>query len=339
MVFRFARTGLGNRKTVPTISVTGNTFNAANEMTAFNGTPQTYDANGNLANDGTNTYSWDARNHLTAIVGPNTASFVYGPDGRRTQKAINGTSTQFLYDGLNPVQEIQNGALSANLITGLGIDEYFQRTDSAGARNYVTDILGSTLALTDSSGTTQTSYTYDPFGNTAATGQASSNPYQFTGRENDGTGLDYYRARYYDPRIARFISQDPMMFGPRVGNLYAYVQNNPSSRIDPEGKEDPECEEIRQALAWFYGDLAAAKKEPIPSIPDVRSDQEFICDLEERYDELGCGDDGPDGGGRPLPESCPLDEPYKKAAAPSPSQVLSELILLGILLGGSPVGI
>ena len=84
-----------------------------------------------------------------------------------------------------------------------------------------------------------------------------------------------------------------MMFGPRVGNLYAYVQNNPSSRIDPEGKEDPECEEIRQAPGWFYGDLAAAKKEPIPSIPDVRKYQEFICDLEERYDELGCGDDGP----------------------------------------------
>ncbi|MGC1191584.1 MAG: RHS repeat-associated core domain-containing protein, partial [Candidatus Binatus sp.] len=302
----FAQTGLPQ-------AVTGNAFNAANEMTSFNGTPQTYDANGNLANDGTNTYSWDARNHLTAIVGPNTASFAYDADGRRAQKTINGTSTQFLYDGLNPVQEIQNGTPSANLITGLGIDEYFQRTDSAGARNYLSDILGSTLTLTDSSGTTQTSYTYDPFGNTGASGQSSSNPYQFTGRENDGTGLDYYRARYYDPRIARFISQDPMMFGPRVGNLYAYVQNNPSSRIDPEGKEDPECEEIRQALAWFYGDLAAAKKEPIPSIPDVRSDQEFICDLEERYDELGCGDDGPDGGGRPLPESCPLDEPYKKA--------------------------
>ena len=114
-------------------------------MTAFNGTPQTYDANGNLANDGTNTYSWDARNHLTAIAGPSTASFVYGPDGRRTQKAINGTSTQFLYDGLNPVQEIQNGAPSANLITGLGIDEYFQRTDSSGTSSYLTDALGKQL--------------------------------------------------------------------------------------------------------------------------------------------------------------------------------------------------
>ena len=77
----FAQTGLPQ-------AVTGNTFNAANEMTAFNGTPQTYDANGNLANDGTNTYSWDARNHLTAIAGPNTASFAYDADGRRAQKTI-----------------------------------------------------------------------------------------------------------------------------------------------------------------------------------------------------------------------------------------------------------
>ena len=58
---------------------------------------------------------------------------MYDADGRRAQKTINGTSTQLLYDGLNPVQELQNGAPSANLITGLGIDEYLQRTDSAGA--------------------------------------------------------------------------------------------------------------------------------------------------------------------------------------------------------------
>ena len=104
-------------------------------MTAFNGTPQTYDANGNLTNDGTNTYSWDARNHL---VGRSPVLILRASRttrlGRRAQKTIGSTSTQFLYDGLNPVQELQNGAPSANLITGLGIDEYFQRTDSAGAR-------------------------------------------------------------------------------------------------------------------------------------------------------------------------------------------------------------
>jgi YD repeat-containing protein len=93
-------------------AVSNNTFNAANEMTAFNGTPQTYDANGNLTNDGTNTYTWDARNHLTAIAGSSSATFAYDPLRRRDQKTINGVSTQFLYDGSNPVHEIQNGAPS-----------------------------------------------------------------------------------------------------------------------------------------------------------------------------------------------------------------------------------
>ena len=79
--------------------VTGNTFNAANEMTAFNATILTHDANGNLANDGTNIYTWVARNHLTAMSGGSTASFVYDPLGRRAQKTINSASTQFLYDG------------------------------------------------------------------------------------------------------------------------------------------------------------------------------------------------------------------------------------------------
>ena len=253
----FAQTGLPQ-------AVTGNTFNAANEMTSFNGTPQTYDANGNLVNDGTNTYAWDARNHLTAIVGPNTASFAYDADGRRAQKTIDSTSTQFLYDGLNPVQEIQNGAPSANLITGLGVDEYLQRTDSAGARNYLTDILGSSLALTDSTGTIQTQYSYDPFGNSAASGQASSNPYQFTGRENDGTGLDYYRARYYDPSIARFLSQDPLEFDGNGPNLYAYVQDDPIDDADPTGCGIVDCgtaiAKLLHAIYELQHDLAGSAR-------------------------------------------------------------------------------
>jgi hypothetical protein len=64
-------------------TATGNMFNADNEMIAFNGTPLSYDANGNLTNDGTNTYAWDARNHLISLSGANAASFVYDPVGRR----------------------------------------------------------------------------------------------------------------------------------------------------------------------------------------------------------------------------------------------------------------
>ena len=224
----FAQTGLPQ-------AVTGNAFNAANEMTAFNGTPQTYDGNGNLSNDGTNTYAWDARNHLVGISGANTASFVYDADGRRAQKMIGSTSTQFLYDGLNLVQELQNGAPSANMLPGLGIDEYFQRTDTSGTYDYLSDILGSTLALTDSSRIQQTSYTYDPFGNSTLTGASSSNPYQFTGRENDGTGLYNFRARYYSPTQQRFNTQDPLDLYGGDWNLYAYVGNDPASETDPLG--------------------------------------------------------------------------------------------------------
>ena len=95
-------------------------------MTAFSGATLSYDANGNLTSDGTNIYTWDARNHLTAVNGAATANFTYDAFGRRASKTIAGTSTQFLYDGLNPVQELQGGAPSANLLTGGRLDEIFR---------------------------------------------------------------------------------------------------------------------------------------------------------------------------------------------------------------------
>jgi len=228
--------------------VTGNTFNADNEMTAFNGTPMTYDANGNLLNDGTNTYAWDMRNHLSAITGANTASFVYDPFGRRISKTIGSTATSFLSDGLNPVQELQSGSPSASMLTGLGIDEYFQRTDASGASSYLTDALDSTLALANSAGGLATSYTYDPFGNTAVAG-SGTNPFQFTGRENDGTGLYFYRARYYSPTFQRFVAQDPIGFRGGDLDLYSYVSNNPATFTDPTGRAFLNClEQLAELL-------------------------------------------------------------------------------------------
>jgi RHS repeat-associated protein len=68
-----------------------------------------------------------------------------------------------------------------------------------------------------------------------STGTASSNGFQYTGRENDGTGLMYYRARYYSPGLQRFISQDPLGFGGGDLNLYGYVGNLPTTFSDPQG--------------------------------------------------------------------------------------------------------
>jgi len=208
------------------------TYNVNNQLTNWKGANLTYDANGNLTSDGTNTYTWNARNQLVSISGSVNASFQYDAFGRRVSKTIGGT-TQFLYDGANPVQEISGSSASANLLTG-GVDEYFQRTDSAGSRNFLTDALGSTLALADSTGTLQTSYTFEPFGNTTVSGSATSNSFAFTGRELDSTGLYFYRARYYNPQFQRFVSEDPI--GLRVGsNLYAYVYDAPTNRRDSSG--------------------------------------------------------------------------------------------------------
>jgi len=213
-------------------STATNAFNVANQMTTAGSASLSYDANGNLLSDGTNSYVWDARNHLASLSGANSASFVYDAEGRRESKTINGTTTQFLYDRYNPIQE-QNasGTPTANLITGTRPDEYFVRTDSAGQRSFLTDTLGSTLALVDSAGTVQTTYTYDPFGNTTPGGSGCSNSFQFAGRENDLTGLYYNRARYYSPGLGRFISQDPIGFAGGM-NLYGYVENDPTDLTD-----------------------------------------------------------------------------------------------------------
>jgi hypothetical protein len=102
------------------------------------------------------------------------------------------------------VQELSSSnAVIATMLTGLNIDEYFQRTEPSccAPLSYLSDALGSTLALTDSSGAIQNQYQYEPFGNTGTPifNNTSTNTYQFTGRENDGeSGYDlyYYRGRY-----------------------------------------------------------------------------------------------------------------------------------------------
>jgi RHS repeat-associated protein len=234
-----------------------------------------YDANGNLTSDEVNSYSWNARNQLTSITGSGvTASFQYDPFERRTNKTINGVTTEFLYDGANPVQELSQGSPTANLLSGLRIDEYFARIDSEGTSTLLTDALGSTLALTDDAGTVQTQHTYEPFGTVSASGETNANPFLYTGREDDGTGLYYYRTRYYSPTLQRFVSEDQIGRN-RAGNLFAYVGNNPMRYIDPFGLDPMSCREAPPpneddllnylsgasailAAAWGTGATAAA---------------------------------------------------------------------------------
>ena len=185
-------------------------YDVANEQTSFASANLTYDANGNLTNDGVNTYQWDARNRLVGISGGATANFAYDPLGRRVAKTIGGVTTSFLHDGNDVTAEMGSGAIGTAYLRSLNIDEMFGFLRQDGAYFSIYDGLGSTLALTNQSGSPTVQYSYEPFGKTQSSDPSFGNPFQFTGRENDGTGLYYYRARYYNPVVNRFISQDPL---------------------------------------------------------------------------------------------------------------------------------
>jgi RHS repeat-associated protein len=224
----YARTGLPE-------AISSAKYNADNEQTERGSKKFSYDANGNMTSDGTNTYTWNARNQLAEITGGTKASFGYSPFGQRVSRTLSGTTTELLNDGPNVVQEIQSGKATANMLTSRLPSQVFTRTTSKATENLLTDQLGSTIALANSSGSVETTYTYDPFGTTTKEGTASENTTQYAGQENDGDGLNYDRARYYSSAAARFIAQDPLGQEANGPNVYLYTADDPTNAIDPYG--------------------------------------------------------------------------------------------------------
>lgn len=151
-----------------------------------------------------------------------TIRYRYDALGRRIQRIVgNGREdSKFVYDGLDVVMDDNAGVLT-KYQNGPGIDNKLKMTANGVSKYFIADHLGSTNALTDSSGAILEQTTYDSFGN--ATNQLSTR-YAFTGREyDDFTGLHYYRARWYDSNLGRFISEDPIGFAGGDVNLYGYV--------------------------------------------------------------------------------------------------------------------
>ncbi|WP_326766066.1 polymorphic toxin-type HINT domain-containing protein [Streptomyces sp. NBC_01591] len=214
---------------------TGAVFGKDNRLTTFNGRSFTYDADGQLKTDGIRDYTWNARGQLSGLTkAGQSSSFGYDALGTRSTRTVGGTTNKFLTDGSNPLVELNGTGDTTATVTTSGLDEFLTRTENGATQIYLTDALGSVIGLANSDGTIATRYTYDPNGQATTTGTASSNPYTFTGRENDGTGLLYYRDRYYDPETGRFISQDPI--GHAGGaNLYQYALSSPTTYTDPTG--------------------------------------------------------------------------------------------------------
>jgi RHS repeat-associated protein len=238
----------GTLASVAMPAIASMTYDDADRLVSRNGVTFSYDNEGNLLDDSVRSYTWNARGELAAVNSPGVAAtFTYDPTGRRATKTINGTTTGYLYDGENIIQE-QTGAQTADRLTA-GYDETLRRADAGGSRTPLRDRMNSTMGLADSSGTLTTTYGYDPHGVPNPSGAGSGNNQQYTGREYDAeTGLLYNRSRYYSPATGRFISQDPIGFAGGSTNLYQYANNDPVNLSDPSGEcyNDYGCTDSRK---------------------------------------------------------------------------------------------
>jgi len=287
-------------------------YDAANQLTTWGTARPSYDANGNETSDGTRTYQWNARDQLVAIVGPVSAAFQYDAFGRRINKTVGGTRTAFVYDGAEAVQELSGAASPTNLLLGTLVDEVLARSQGTDTWVLLSDALGSTVAIAGPGGAIQTQYSYEPFGKTTATGAASSNSTQFTGRENDGTGVYYYRARYYDPVLQRFLSEDPLSKYWRVGeesmgeggNPYSYVGGNPTSYTDPTGLETYRC---RSELATVKNIFSPFERKY--ALNHTSAYHQYSCVV--RGGKVTCGGQTPEGSALYSPGK-PSDDNFDK---------------------------
>ena len=229
---------LSNWVSKTTDGVTENrTHNEMNEITDIDGAPLVYDDNGNLTDDGANTYEYDYGNRLTKATRKSDSAILgeykFDALGRRIEKQVSGVTTTYYYDEGRVIQE-QIGITEATYVFGISIDEVVTMERGGQTYYYHANSLGSIIALTESSGNIIEQYSYNAYG-TPDINSAFGNPYMFTGRRFDEEiGLYYYRYRSYDSEKGRFLQHDPLGYEDSF-NLYEFVNSNPINNIDPYG--------------------------------------------------------------------------------------------------------
>ena len=232
---------VGNR--LSSAGVSAYTNNSSNELTSTSAASYAYDANGNTTSKtvsgNTTQYTWDFENRLSQITLPNsggTVTFKYDPLGKRIYKQSPNATSIFAYDGANLVETVNaTGGEVAHYVQGVNVDEPLAMQRGTTTDYYEVDGLGSVSSLSSSAGGLANTYTYDSFGNTTNSTGSVTNFLRYTAREFDTeTNLYFYRARYYDSSIGRFLSEDPIRFrgGP---DFYRYAKNSPIDLIDPRG--------------------------------------------------------------------------------------------------------
>lgn len=245
---RWSYDGVGNRLTeARSTGTTSYTYNAADELTQAGASNYSYDQNGNQLSGGARTFAYDLANRLKSTTAASeTTTYSYDGDGKRLQ-ASTGTQaskkTNYLWDISTALPQIvleRNGsdALLRRYVYGA---RRISMTSGSATSYYVHDGLGSVANLTSSTGSTQWTWSYEPYGairtEQKASGSQPTNFMKFAGEYLDPSGLYHLRARQLDPASGLLLTRDPLCLPPGTPTTsrYAYVERRPTVLIDPSG--------------------------------------------------------------------------------------------------------
>lgn len=203
----------------------------------------TFDNEGRLTTQtgtGAKTLTWDSKGRVASVnTGTSTESYAYDPMDHRIQRS-GGTLGNLSYylEGDHLESVYSGGTLQEKYFRGASIDElvagYTYLSGSLTPFMFQHDQVMSVSATTKPNGGTQSTQTFWSFGESQTATGTTVSRLKFTGREDDGTGLMQFRARYYDPSTGRFVSEDSKHFAAGI-NFYAYCGNDPTDCNDPTG--------------------------------------------------------------------------------------------------------
>lgn len=259
----------------------------------------------------TTTYKYDQAGNLTAVEKPKAGespaveeSYTYNGGGLRTSQTISGTTTHLVWDQTGELPLLLTDG-SINYIYGPG-GLPIEQISGTTPTYYHHDQLGSTRVLTNASGEATGTFSYNAYGSQTGKTGTQTTPFGFTGQYTNASGLQYLRARTYDPATGEFMSRDPLEAV--THQPYSYAGDNPINRDDPTGYTT-ESEEV---CYWPFCP---------PPAPAVETVENAVHEAENGLENLWnsiTGNDSSDEG--PAPGQCPLEPPAASPNFDNPAQ-------------------